>query len=542
VINALVSKEPEVDMPAWDEGYRTYAYSSGVQNLEEVNLGEWMVYLFCDDTAFVAENPAMMDLLLSCYKTFTIRWRIRVNPGKCKVMYSQGATNTKTHYFGDTHIAEVLSLKYLGYWIGKTGRHENDKHLVAQATQLRFKIRAVLPILGEMLTLILLESHETPRVLFGAELGSLTNAKLDTMHGWSLSEALGVGRYEASQGYTSREIPQAVIWADYEGSTWSQLRARNAKVLYRSVKRMDSDTTPAKMLQKQGHHNVLVNCFMKGLNGVVIGDRASVVRKCMRWNSRKQSQNIKWKETETRLMRNENLRWRRELIAKTVTKTRGNILLTHEERVKNFGSGSTVFMGMTSTNRGLERTISHTTTKVRTSTKIAARKIKGGRIRGMKVLAHMNTSRWQRMDVWQREEAILCPCGHDAQNVEHILSNCEYTEGCIDDMIATTDEALQSEAETVQQKWMVTSCMMEKVEAVVNMDMRGVTMEAMVEVGHSLRTMVSKVEAKLCEVNKVSKNWPMQTELWMPEVMSPQIEIMTSNQNSGGDHIQEGVG
>ena len=99
--------------------------------------------------------------------------------------------------------------------------------------------------------------------------------------------------------------------------------------MYRSVKRMDSDTTPAKMLQKQGHRNVLVNCFMKGLNGVVIGDRASVVRKCLRWNSRKQSQNIKWKETETKLMRNENLRWRRELIAKTVTKTRGSILLTH---------------------------------------------------------------------------------------------------------------------------------------------------------------------------------------------------------------------
>ena len=47
-----------------------------------------MVYLFCDDTAseFVAENPAMTDLLLSCYKKFTVGWRIRVNPGKCKVM------------------------------------------------------------------------------------------------------------------------------------------------------------------------------------------------------------------------------------------------------------------------------------------------------------------------------------------------------------------------------------------------------------------------------------------------------------------------
>ena len=50
---------------AWDEGYGEYAYSDGVQNLGGVDLGEWMVYLFCDDTAFVAENPNMMDVLLN---------------------------------------------------------------------------------------------------------------------------------------------------------------------------------------------------------------------------------------------------------------------------------------------------------------------------------------------------------------------------------------------------------------------------------------------------------------------------------------------
>ena len=82
---------------------------------------------------------------------------------------------------------------------------------------MRFKIRAVLPVLGEMLTLVLLESRETPRVLFGAELGKLTVATLNQMHAWSLSEALGIARYEASQGYTNREVAAAVIWADYEG-------------------------------------------------------------------------------------------------------------------------------------------------------------------------------------------------------------------------------------------------------------------------------------------------------------------------------------
>ena len=162
VINVLVSKEPNVSMPDWDDGYRAYAYSSGVQNLQDVNLGEWMVYLFCDDTAFVASNPAMVDLLINCYKTFTIRWRIRVNPGKCKVMYSEKAARTQTHFFGHSEISEVESLKYLGYWIGRAGRAENDKHVIAQATHLRFKIRAVLPVLGEMLTLVLLNHMRLP--------------------------------------------------------------------------------------------------------------------------------------------------------------------------------------------------------------------------------------------------------------------------------------------------------------------------------------------------------------------------------------------
>ena len=109
----------------------------------------------------------MVDVVLNCYKTFIVRWRIRGNHGKCKAMYSESATVSKAHYFGHGLIVEVATLKCLGHWIGKTGRHAHDKQLITHATQLRFKIRAVLPVLGEMLTLVYLESHETPRVLLG---------------------------------------------------------------------------------------------------------------------------------------------------------------------------------------------------------------------------------------------------------------------------------------------------------------------------------------------------------------------------------------
>ena len=177
-----------------------------------------------------------------------------------------------------------------------------------------------------------------------------------------------MGRYEATQGYTSREVATSIVWADYEGNTWSQLRARNAKVLYRSVRRMGPDTDPAKRLQKQGRNNVLVDCFMKGLNGAVPAwNKQAVVNKCFRWNSPREDQKVKWKEVEAKLMGNENLKWKRGLIAEIVTKAESNHPLSQSQRIKNFGSGSTMFMQASVSTRGLKHTLSHTRTKVSTS-------------------------------------------------------------------------------------------------------------------------------------------------------------------------------
>ena len=64
-----------------------------------------------------------------------------------------------------------------------------------------------------------------------------------------------------------------------------------------------------------------------------------------------------------------------------------------------------------------------------TSTKLAARNVRGGRVRGMLVLAHMNTAKWQRMNSQQRHQAVQCPCGFEIQNVEYVLfGTCEYME------------------------------------------------------------------------------------------------------------------
>ena len=174
-------------------------------------------------------------------------------------------------------------------------------------------------------------------------------------------------------------------------------------MLYRSVRRIGPDTAraPAKRLRKQGHNNVPVDCSMKGLNGVVpAGDRQAAVHMCLRWNSPREAQRVKWKEIEARLMRDESLRWRKGLIVEIVTKAEGNCLLSKSQRILNFGSGSTIFMPVQASvsTKSLDYTLSHARTKASTSTKLAARKIRGGRVRSMLVLAHMNTTKWQRMN------------------------------------------------------------------------------------------------------------------------------------------------
>ena len=197
---------------------------------------------------------------------------------------------------------------------------------------------------------------------------------------------------------------------------------------------MGPDTAPVRRLQKVGHSNVLVDCFMRVLSGRIPEDTAGnrgggrqlAVSKALQWNTGRETQTTKWKEKESKRMGCENLQWRRKLISDTITKARECLFMDWTDRVKKFGTSSTVFMTTSESRRSLERTMSYTSTRVSTSAKVAARKVSGGRVRGMKVLAHMNTARWNSMSTADREEATQCPCGCGIQNVEHVMSECEY--------------------------------------------------------------------------------------------------------------------
>jgi hypothetical protein len=308
---------------------------------------------------------------------------------------------------------------------------------------------------------------------------------------------------------------------------------------------MGPDTAPAKRLQKIGHSNVLVDCLMKLLSGKVPENTAGikgrgrqmVVNKPLKWNTGRESQMIRWKEAESKSMEYENLQWRRELISDTVAKVRGlsiarGLSIDCTNIVKKFGTSSTVFMTTSEAKRGLERTISHTSTRVSTRAKVAARKIRGGRIRGMKVLAHMNTARWVHMDTADRVKAIQCPCQCGIQNIEHVLTGeCEYTAVCLDEMIDTVDCALCSEtaAQSVE----------EKVRAIVGMEVRGVSPDALSGVASALRLLVRSTETALRTMNMAGESWPVDSlAVWAPEEDGPQFELHVEVMSVGDQQME----
>ena len=200
---------------------------------------------------------------------------------------------------------------------------------------------------------------------------------------------------------------------------------------------------------------------------------------------------------------------------------------------------STAFMTVSGAKRGLVRTVSHTSAKMSTSAKVAARKIRGGKVRGMKVLAHMNTARWGSMSTADREEATQCPCECGMQNVEHVMSECDYMVDYLDEMVGTVDDAVCSEPEAAQNRWMAARNMGEKVAAIVGMEARGVSPEALGEVAAGLKLLVRRAEVALRTVNKAGESWPMGSlAVWAPEDGGPQFELQIDMMSAGDQQME----
>ena len=76
-------------MPEWDKKFRGEAYKQGVRLIKKEMVVQWAVYLFVDDTAFLAEKPEDMNRILAAYNNFVNKWRIRINASKCKALENE---------------------------------------------------------------------------------------------------------------------------------------------------------------------------------------------------------------------------------------------------------------------------------------------------------------------------------------------------------------------------------------------------------------------------------------------------------------------
>ena len=138
------------------------------------------------------------------------------------------------------------------------------------------------------------------------------------------------------------------------------------------------------------------------------------------------------------------------------------------------------------------------------------------------------------MDTADREEAIQCPCQGGIQNVEHVLTGeCEYTVVYLDEMIDTVDCALCSETEAARSEWMAARSVEEKVRAIVGMETRGVSPDALGEVASALELLVRRSETALRTVNKAGESWPVDSlAVWAPDGGGPQIELQIDTVSS----------
>ena len=82
-------------------------------------VGQWAVYLFVDDTAFLSEKAEDMNRILAAYNSFVNKWRIGINASKCKALENEhvsadlGGTDS-VYMLGGSKINKVQKLKYLG--------------------------------------------------------------------------------------------------------------------------------------------------------------------------------------------------------------------------------------------------------------------------------------------------------------------------------------------------------------------------------------------------------------------------------------------
>ena len=79
----------------------------------------------------------------------------------------------------------------------------------------------------------------------------------------------------------------------------------------------------------------------------------------------------------------------------------------------------------------------------------------------------------------------------------------------------------------------------EKVAAIVGMETRGVSPEALSEVAAGLKLLVRRAEVALRTANKACESWPIDSlAVWAPEDGGPQLELQIDMMSAGDQQME----
>ena len=240
-----------------------------------------------------------------------------------------------------------------------------------------------------------LRSHITPSILYGLEMGKVTNATLDGWHVWCLSEVMGIGRYTKEEGYPGGEVTSACVWANYSQQTWSQTRAQNAKSLHRSIYSMEDNALRKKAsIAGNERTNLLTTKYTPQV--VKGGDSADnwmdkIKNTLSRVNTTKERN--QWKKDEKRSRITAALDRRVVIQTDLRNAVAQRSALTGEERYSVLGSGSAYGQSLQNTERSNTELLVH-------KGQVGRRKIRAlesGHIPHLKTNAQVKNSRWKQL-------------------------------------------------------------------------------------------------------------------------------------------------
>ena len=79
----------------------------------------------------------------------------------------------------------------------------------------------------------------------------------------------------------------------------------------------------------------------------------------------------------------------------------------------------------------------------------------------------------------------------------------------------------------------------EKVRAIVGMEVRGVSLDALSEVASALQLLVRSAETALRTMNKAGESWPVDSlTMWAPKEDGPQFELQVEVMSVGDQQIK----